>query len=115
MGIGHYNCCGHCNTAQYWTTTIDITTINNKNAVDIASVDNIIGHCSNRQQQQKKERDLDIASLDNNTGHYNCCGHCINGQQHWTTILDITAINNKKLWTLHQWTTTFDIAAIRHK
>merc|ERR1712183_904878 len=39
--IGHYNCCGHCiNGQQHWTTTLDITAINNNNAVDIASMDN---------------------------------------------------------------------------
>merc|ERR1712167_71115 len=114
-------------TLHHWTTTLDITT-----AVDIASMNNNIGHCSHQARAKKKERerDSDIASLDNNIGHYNCCGHCNTGQ-HWTTTMDITAINNKNAvdiasmynnighcshqakqkkereresWTLHHWT-----------
>merc|ERR1712167_40791 len=86
-------------TLHHWTTTLDITT-----AVDIATLHNIGQQPWTLQPLTTKmlwtlhqwTRALDIASLGNNIGHYNCCGHCINGQQHWTTTFDITAINNKK-------------------
>merc|ERR1712078_743042 len=88
-----------------WTTTLDITAINSKNAVDIASMDNNIGHCSNRKGEKKREREretwtlhhwtttldittaVDIASMDNNIG-----------QLPWT----LQPLTTKKLLTLHQ-------------